>query len=71
MEAGTIFLNLTVFKGRGGGKAFVDDLVVVDDNTCKLYEIICKDIYQASPTIKYNNIHIESAKSKGGRSVKA
>ena len=44
MEAGTNFKNLTTFKGRGGGKEFVDILVVVADKTRILSEIICKEI---------------------------
>ena len=44
MEAGTNFLNLTVFKGSGGDKEFLDALVVVLHNTLKLSEIICKYI---------------------------
>ena len=46
-------------------------LVVFVDKTRKLSEIIHKDIFQESPEMKYNDTHIESAKRKGGRSVKA
>ena len=71
MEAGNNCFNLAVFKGRVGGRAFVDSLLVVVNNTRKLYGILCKDIFQASPARKYNVTHIESSKSKGGRSVKS
>ena len=48
----------------------MDTLVVVVNKTHKLSEIIRKYICQASPAMKYNDIHIEYEKSKGGRSVK-
>ena len=48
----------------------MDTLVVVVNKTHKLSEIIRKYICQASPAMKYNDIHIEHEKSKGGRSVK-
>ena len=70
MDAGNNVFNLTVIRGRSGGKAFVCALVIVVDKTCKRSEIICKDICQASPAMEYNDTHIESEKSKGGRSVK-
>ena len=66
-----IFLNPTFIKWPGGVKAFVYALVVVVNKTLKLSEIICWDICQASPAMKYNNTHIEYSKSKGGRSVKS
>ena len=70
MEVGTNFFNLAIFKVRSGGKALVDALLVVV-KTRKLSEILCKEICQESPAMKYINTHIEYAKSKGGRSVKA
>ena len=70
MDAGNNDFNLTVIKGCGRGKSFVCALVNVVDKTRKQSEIICKDICQVSPEMEYNDTHIESEKSKGGRSVK-
>ena len=65
MEAGINIFNLAVIKGISGGNAFVDALVVIFYKNRKLSKILCKYICQASPAIKYNDTHIESAKSKG------
>ena len=46
MDAGNNFFNLTVIKGRSGGKEFVCALVIVVDKTRKRSEIICKDIFR-------------------------
>ena len=57
MEAGNKCFNLIVFKGRRGGKSFVDSLVVVVNKTRKISEKIAK-IFQASLAMKYNGTHI-------------
>ena len=62
---GSLFLSLTQHFHSVGS------LMVVVDKTCKLSEILRRDIWQASPAMKYNDSRIESAKSKGSRSVKA
>ena len=66
-----MFFNLSVCKGHGGDKPFVDSIVVVVEKTCKLSEIIRKDVFQAYPAIKYNDTNIESVKSNGITSVKS
>ena len=71
MEADNNFFNLVILRVRGVGNEFVYALVVVFDKTRNLFEILRKYICQASPAMKYNDNHIEYAKSKGGRSVKA
>ena len=63
MEADNHFFNLVILRVRGVGNEFVYALVVVFDKTRNLSEILRKCICQASPAMKYNDNHIESAKN--------